>query len=291
MKFRDRRHSVVQLSVGIAACLFGLSCESSSEESTKRPGSNSLPTSGRQAERTPFVYEAFDKVTGQPTDTDLRFGWSGSWQIACDSATKELDFLEAPSDFQFWEPVQKRCVLELADGVSVRSHLGEPIIFGETGQVCISFLAQGNPVEKGKRGQLRVTLEPTDPARLIKDNCISFGFDGQGDPYIVDEGLSMRHIQLPNDKTRLCVVTILRRDQCLWALMKVFSEGEPILEPPSNGRTISAKDWTVLTTGNCFAQADVAGIRFSTGEDGLWRIDDLRIGHDWGSVTDAFKVE
>tara|TARA_R110002072_G_scaffold303140_1_gene495618 strand:+ start:114917 stop:115795 length:879 start_codon:yes stop_codon:yes gene_type:complete len=291
MKFRDRWHLLAQFTVGMAACFLGLSCESSFEEPTKRTDEDHFSARGGQAESTLFAYEAFDEVTGQPSDKGLSFGWSGCWQFACDSGAEELQFVDAPSDFQFGEPVRKRCVLELANGASVRSQFDEPIILGDTDKVCISFLAQGAPVEKGKRGQLRVTLEPSDPARLIKDKCFSFGFYGQGDPYIVDEGLSMGRLQLSNDEVRLCVVTILRRDQCVWALMKIFTKREPIVEPPLNGRTILARDWTVLTTGNCFAQADVASIRLSTGVDALWHIDDLRIGRDWNSVTEAFNVE
>ncbi|GEM_PF-2755632 len=285
-RFPDQLQSFLRFLLPVIVSLTGLSCEPASQDSSKQ----SATTSASEPVESLLAFDPFDEVTDESSDDDKSFGWNGTWQIACDAGETAPKTVVAPSEFQFDVAIQSPQALELSAGMAIRRELSERVSLKKDGDFCISFLAQGTPVEKGQRGMLRVTLEPSDVARLAKNKCISFGFYGRGVAHVRDgDGTAVGRAKLPSQQTRLCVLRMLIRNECVTLLMKAFTPGEPVVDPQDHERLFSAKDWSTLIQ-SCWAQSDIVSIRIEVGDDASWRVKDLRIGPPWRSVTVPFQT-
>ncbi len=227
-----------------------------------------------------LAYDGFENLAGHIRRGRSGFGWSGGWESAQRGRRRIATVVDAPSGDVFGMERSGRRLLQLTEGDAIRRQLERPLTLESESAYFVSILLQRDcePGESGRFFETSLSGEGGPKGRRARRE-IAFGVSSDGLPFIKSGGSIIRAAPPIEDSvTYFCVLKILvSAEGSVHTSYRVFRPGESM----DDGEPTV---WTC--TGNT-DQVDsrVSHLRFSVGAEAVYRIDELKIGRTWQSVT------
>ena len=227
-----------------------------------------------------LAYDGFENLAGHIRRGRSGFGWSGGWESGQRGRRKIATVVDAPADAVFGMERSGRRLLQLSEGDAIRRQLERTLSLESDSAYFVSFLLQRD-CEAGDSGrffQASLSGEGGPKGRRVRRE-IAFGVSSDGLPFIKSGG-SIRQAAPPieDSVTYFCVMKILASaDGSVQTSYRVFRPGE----------SIDDGEPSVWTCSDSTSQVDssLSHVRLSVGAEGTYRIDELKIGRTWQSVT------
>ncbi|MEM6691567.1 MAG: FecR family protein [Planctomycetota bacterium] len=225
-----------------------------------------------------LAYDGFENLAGRIRRDRSGFGWASGWESAGRVHRQLAETAEAPDDVVFGINRAGRRLLLAKNGIDMRRRLESPIEVSSLNAVYVSLLL--HRMKGGSDGQtsMQVLLEPnSNSPRYTRRHSVSFGITSQGSLYINNAGeVGETANRFPDDRTCLLVLRYLPNSPVSEANFRVYASGELVdrIEP-----TV----WSVGAQSNHVSS--INSIRINSGEDGLWQVDELKIGTSWSAIV------
>ena len=233
-----------------------------------------------------LAYDGFENLAGHIRRGRSGFGWSGGWESGQRGRRKIATVVDAPAGAVFGMERSGRRLLQLAEGDAIRRQLEQPLSLESDNAYFVSFLLQRDcePGESGRFFETSISGDDGSKGRRARRG-IAYGFSSDGLPFIKSGGtIVLAAPPIEDSVTYFCVAKVLvSAERNVQTSYRVFRPGE----------SIDAAEPSVWTCTGSSDQIDssVSQLRLSVGADGMYRIDELKIGRNWQSVTSMSDSE
>jgi hypothetical protein len=227
-----------------------------------------------------LAYDGFENLAGHIRRGRSGFGWSGGWESGQRGRRKIATVVDAPADAVFGMVRSGRRLLQLTEGDAIRRQLERPLTLESDNGYFVSFLLQRDceARDSGRYFQASLSGDGGPKGRRVRRE-IAFGVSSDGLPFIkIGGSIKQAAPPIENSVTYFCVMKILASAEgSVQASYRVFRPGESIHHHEPSVWTCS--DSTSLV------DSSLSHVRLSVAAEGTYRIDELKIGTTWQSVT------
>ena len=230
-----------------------------------------------------LAYDGFENIAGRVRRGRSGFGFDGGWIPTGRGFGKAANTEEAPSDTVFGHNRDQRRLLSLTRGDDIRRSFEKPIRMASHADedsesaLFVSLLIERPTPSGGQDRSLRISLEPDLPGRgRSLHQIISFGITDDGLPFVGEKIAEAEH-SIVDTEVCFVVLKMIAHHQEFQTSMRVFRSFEIVGHDEPEIWTASASEAAI--------KSDINSIRIRCGDDSVWRVDELRVGRTWRSVT------
>ncbi|MEM9943544.1 MAG: FecR domain-containing protein [Planctomycetota bacterium] len=228
-----------------------------------------------EAEGNLIAYDGFENLAGRIRSGRSGFGWDGGWHPPGRRRANAM-ILDSPPGIAFGHDRTGLRMIQVGNGITIQRTLKEPLLKNHQ-SVYISFVLYRES-SFGERSSFQLSIGDSSvgrPARR-KVNGIGLGITSEGFPFLKHGGVIHEVANRVSHKLMLCVARIVAIDDSIYLVQfRVFADGDSISAEPTS--------WTVSSSPNPI-DFELNRIQLSSGDKGLWRVDELRIGKTWDSI-------
>ena len=231
-----------------------------------------------------LAYDGFENLAGKLRRGRSGFGWAGGWESAGRGHGQLAAVMDAPSDIVFGINRAGHRLLSVQDGVDMRRKLDTLIDVSSHNAVFISLLVQRTKSRSDGQTSFQVLLEPnSNSPRYTRRHSVSLGITSEGAPYVNNAGKVLETaFRLPDDQTCLLVFRYIVDESKSAATMRVYLPGDFVDETEPTVWTLNGVPSARISSFN--------SIRVNSGKDGVWQLDELKIGTSWSAVAKSVPL-
>lgn len=232
-----------------------------------------------------LAYDGFENLAGRLQSGRSGFGWAEGWTAGRPGFRSLGQIVDAPSDTVFGISRAGRRLLHLSQGDVILRDFAQPLPLTTGNTYFISFLLhRTSPITRpeAQSGQYFEFSLVNDGNRRghRSRKWYTFGVTSEGHPFIKSVGsIASTPTPLQDQTTYFFVAKILVAPERTHTFLRIYSPSETldILEPTT---------WTTTGTTN-ESKFSLSSARFSVAADVEFRVDELKIGTTWKSVTSS----
>ncbi|MCR9197674.1 MAG: FecR family protein [Planctomycetaceae bacterium] len=228
-----------------------------------------------------LVYDGFENLAGKLRRGRSGFGWAGGWESAGRGHGQLAEVIDAPNDSVFGIDREGHRLLSVQDGIDMRRKLDTPIDVSSHSSIFMSLLVHRTKSSSDGQASFQVLLEPdSNSPRYTRRHSVSWGITSKGAPYVNNAGKVLETaFPVPVDQTCLLVFRYAVEEPNSAATMRVYVPGDLVDQTEPTVWTVSGVQSARVSRFN--------SIRVNSGKDGVWQLDELKIGTSWSAVANS----
>lgn len=232
----------------------------------------------QQAEGKLIAFDGFENLAGKIRRDRSGFGWQGGWHPP-GRRRKSGTIVDTPNDQVFGISRDGQRQLELGDGVVILRDLESQIVAAPQSQIFVSMLLEPSTESPKKEAwfQFLLSCKATGRQSRRTPNGIGFGIASDLSPYVKNGGAISDLALRLSQGVLFCVAKISFDEQTNAQIsLRIYQPGDTIEQT-------EPVDWAVASQIKRLT-SPINKVSLSTGKNGSWKIDQLRIGKSWSSV-------
>ncbi len=226
-----------------------------------------------------IAFDGFENLAGKIRRGRSGFGWAGGWQPP-GRRRNVGTIVDAPDDEVFGLKRASHRVLKLSQGAVIQRELEHPLFAENRSDVYVSLLLLRRVELDVENSSFQFKMTSGESGRRSRRDRtgIGFGLTSNSSPYVKNGGvINDVGIRIPNEVVFL-VAHISANDKSEAQIrLRVYRKGDDVDK-------IEPDEWTT-SSPLISCEVDLAHIMLSSGSNGDWEIDQVRIGETWSSVT------
>lgn len=229
----------------------------------------------RKASGDLIAFDGFENLAGKIRQGRSGFGWSGGWQPP-GRRRGNATIVDAPPGISFGHDRTGLRMIELANGGSIQRSLERPLVIDKAPIYFSFILYRQSELGKDSSFQFSISEETSGRAGRRQIKQVGLGISSDGFPFLKYAGVIQEVATRISHEAMFCVVRIDSVDELNRRIQfRIFSELENVLVEPTS--------WTVISDPHPI-ELKLNQVQLQTGENGRWRMDELRIGKTWDSI-------